>query len=282
MTTTGLRGDDLGGQRDVYQLFAMKYATNRRRTRRENFFPSHDAHDALMPMDFFVWVAASEDLLVLIDAGADESTCRERGHEFLRCPTEGLAALGWRAADVSDVVVTHLHWDHAGNFEKFPNARFHVHPREMAHATGPSMCRPFLRRPYSVEQVCSLVRSLYVGRVAFTATGGQIAPGITVHHVGGHTPGLQVVSVNTIRGKVLLASDAMHYFDNRDQAIPFPVVTDVSEYLAAFDTIEALASSREHVIAGHDPLVTEIYPFAEGDAQKLTVRLDVAPRPIAK
>ena len=266
----------------MYTLFAMKYATNQKRTRRENFLPPHDAHDAPMPMDVFVWVAASEDRLVLIDAGADEAICRQRGHEFLRCPTEGLTALGRRAADVSDVVVTHLHWDHAGNFEKFSNARFHVHPTEMAHATGPSMCQPFLRRPYSVDQVCSLVRYLHAGRVEFTAGGEQIAPGIVVHHVGGHTPGLQVACVNTTRGTVILASDAMHYFSNRDQAVPFPVVASVPEYLTAFGKIDALAPSRDHVVPGHDPIVTEIYPPAEGDDRKLTVRLDVAPRRIAR
>ena len=272
-------GDQQGGESDVYELFAVKYATNQKRTRRENFLPPHDPHDALMPMDFFVWVAASRSRLILIDAGADEATCRYRGHEFLRCPTEGLAALGRRADDVSDVIVTHMHWDHAGNFDKFPNARFHVHPREMAHATGPCMCQPFMRRPYSVDQVCSLVRSLYAGRVEFTATGEEIAPGVTVHHVGGHTPGLQVARVNTARGPVVVASDAMHYFANRDQAVPFPVVADVAEYLAAFGRIAALAPSPDHVVAGHDPAVMTIYPLASGDPGDLIVRLDVAPRP---
>lgn len=267
-----------GGSSDVYELFAVKYATNQKRMRRDNFLPPHDAHDAPMPMDFYVWVAASRKRLVLIDAGADEATCRQRGHEFLQCPTEGLAALGRHADEVSDVIVTHMHWDHAGNFEKFANARLHVHPREMAHATGPCMCQPFLRRPYSVDQVCSLVRSLYAGRLKFTSTGEQIAPGITVHHVGGHTPGLQVTSVNTARGIVVIASDAMHYFGNRDLGIPFPVVSDVGEYLAAFGRIDALATSRDHVIPGHDPAVTELYPSVNSRLGKLIVRIDVAPR----
>lgn len=265
------------GQADVvYELFAIRYATNQRRTRGENFLPPVDAHDAPMPMDFFVWLAASADRLVLIDAGADEETCRTRGHDFLRCPTEALRALRRRPEDVQAVVVTHLHWDHAGNYEKFPNAHFYLHPSEIAHATGPSMTQPFLRRTYSVDQVCSLVRHLYAGRVHFTSAGDEIVPGISVHHVGGHTPGLQMVSVNTARGTVVLASDAMHYFANRDRAVPFPVVTDVAQYLAAFGVLDALAPSRDHVVAGHDPAVMELYPPAVGD-DPLIVRLDVAP-----
>lgn len=261
---------------DTYELFAVRYATNPRRTRRESFLPSPDEHDGPMPMDFFFWVAVSPARTVLVDAGAPEATCRARGHDFLRHPVDGLAALGRRPADVTDVIVTHLHWDHAGNFEAFPGARIHLHPQEMAHATGPSMCHPYLRRPYDVDQVCALVRAVYGGRVAYTASEQEIAPGLKVHHVGGHTPGLQIVSVNTARGTVIVASDAMHYYANRERGVPFAVVTSIPDYLAALGRIASLAPSWDHVVAGHDPLVLSLYPAAS--ATPGIARLDVPPR----
>jgi glyoxylase-like metal-dependent hydrolase (beta-lactamase superfamily II) len=246
--------------------------------RHENFLPPHDPHDGPSPLDLFVWVAVSKDRIVLIDSGADENTVRTRGYQFIRSPTVALAALGIEADAVTDLVVTHLHWDHAGNFDKFPRARLWAHGAETAYATGPSMAQPFLRRPFDVDHVCSLVRALYAGRVEFNDGDRQIAPGISVHHVGGHTPGLQVVRVNTSRGAVVVASDALHLYENWTRGVPFPVVVRADEYLAAFRTIERLADSPDHVIAGHDPAVLELYPRVHGPAETFAVRLDVPPR----
>lgn len=262
---------------DIYQLVAIKYATNQKRTGRDNFLASHDQHDGPMPMDFFIWAAISKDRIILIDSGADKSTCDLRGHEFLRCPAQTLLELGIDPLMISDVIVTHMHWDHMGNMDKFPNATLHIHKSELAHATGCGMCHPLLRRPYDVEQVCTVVRALYGGRVSFNAGKADIAPGITAHHVGGHTPGLQVVRVRTQRGYVLLASDAMHYYANSIKGNPFPVVVNVQEYLDAFGSIASLADSDQHVIAGHDPVVMELFPAWTPESEGIAVRLDVQP-----
>lgn len=270
--------DDLGaGSGDVYELVAIKYATNQRRGARENFLAHHDLHDGPMPMDFFVWAAVSKERVVLIDSGSDEATCTRRGHEFLRCPAGALAELGIDPAHVSDLVVTHMHWDHMGNLDKFPAARLHIHKSELAHATGCGMCHPLLRRPYDVEQICSVIKALYGGRVEFNHGERQIAPGISAHHVGGHTPGLQVVRVRTRRGYVVLASDAMHYYANATKGNPFPVVVDVQEYLDAFGTIEALADSPQHIIAGHDPQVMQLFPEWSAPSKGIAIRLDAEP-----
>lgn len=263
----------------TYSLHAIRYATNQRRTRVENFMYSGavDAHDGPMPMEFFVWVAVGGGKVILVDGGCSEKVCKARGHEFLRCPTQGLGELGIDATQVTDVIITHLHWDHAGNFEKFPNARFHIQSAEIAHATGECMCQPFLRRPYDVEQVCSFVRLLYGQRVTFHHEHAEIAPGINVMRVGGHTPGLQVVQVSTVRGRVLLASDALHYFENREAQNPFPVLVDVREYLAAWGKLSALAESPQHIVPGHDPQVLKLYPAPSAQLEGIVVRLDVAP-----
>ena len=81
---------------DVYELYAIRYATNPRRRRVENLMwvAPDDPHDAPMPMDFFVWAAVSPSRTVVIDTGADERTCAARGHQFLRCPTDGLGQVG--------------------------------------------------------------------------------------------------------------------------------------------------------------------------------------------
>jgi glyoxylase-like metal-dependent hydrolase (beta-lactamase superfamily II) len=261
-----------------YELFALKYAINKRRTTRDAFLVTHDLHDALLPLEFSVWVAHAQGRVILIDGGSDKEVCRARGHDFIRCPAESLSLLGFSAEQVTDVIVTHMHWDHLGNLDKFPSARIHVYPTEIAHACGPAMCHPTLRRPYEVGQVCSLVQALYKGRVFFTDTGSEIAPGITVHHMGGHTPGLQVARVNTARGPVVVASDAMHYYDNARLGNPYPVLVDVKEYLNSSQAIYTLASTPDHVVAGHDPRVFQIYPAPSDELRDIAVRLDASPR----
>ena len=129
-------------------------------------------------------------------------------------------ALASRPTTISDIIVTHLHYDHAGNLDRFPNARFHLQDREMSYATGRCMCNGMLRHPFSVEHVTLMVRHVYGERVTFHSGDGEIAPGVTVHRVGGHSDGLQVVRVETARGPVVLASDAAHYYAQPAEAQP--------------------------------------------------------------
>ena len=117
--------------------------------------------------------------------------------------------------------MTHLHYDHAGNLDRFPNAHFHLQDREMSYATGRCMCNGLLRHPFSVEHVTQMVRHVYGERVTFHSGDGEVAPGVTVHRVGGHSDGLQVVRVETARGPVVLASDAAHYYANLQRAARF-------------------------------------------------------------
>jgi glyoxylase-like metal-dependent hydrolase (beta-lactamase superfamily II) len=263
---------------NTYELYAIRYATSDRRQRHENFmFPIPDPHDGVMPMDFFVWAAVGGGRTILIDSGVDASTCEKRGNDFLRCPTDGLRQLKIDPADVDTVITTHLHWDHAGNFDKFPKARFHIQKKEVQHAVGPCMCNPFLRRPFDIEQVCSFTRMLYDGRVVFHDGEEEIAPGITVHHAGGHTPGLQFVRVMTRRGWVVVASDAMHYYANNELNTPFSVVVNVAEYMDALSSLYRLAETPDHVIAGHDPAVMKMYPAVSPQLENIALRLDVMP-----
>jgi glyoxylase-like metal-dependent hydrolase (beta-lactamase superfamily II) len=107
-----------------------------------------------------------------------------------------------------------------------------------------------------------MVRRVYAGRVRFHRGDAELAPGVTLHRVGGHTAGLQVVRVRTARGWVVLASDATHYYANIRKRSPFPIVYNLGDMLEAYRTIEGLADSADHIIPGHDPEVMAIYPRA--------------------
>lgn len=259
---------------DIYELFAIRYA-HHPRTARQNFIG--DVHDSPMPLDYFVWVARNEHRTFIIDTGFNEETGKKRGRNFIQCPTVGLRGLGIDPDSVKDVILTHLHYDHVGNFDLFPHASFHLQEREMAYATGRLMCHHLLRHPYDVEHVTGIVRRVYADRVIFHDGAEELAPGLSVHRVGGHALGLQCVRVNTKRGWVVVASDASHCYAHFENAKPFPNVVRVDEMLDGYRTIQKLAASKDHVIPGHDPEVMRRYPAATPELEGVCVRLDVAP-----
>ena len=123
-----------------------------------------------------------------------------------------------------------------------------------------------------------MVRHLFAGRMQFHDGAGEIAPGITVHHVGGHTAGLQVMRVKTARGWVVLAADASHFYANFEQMRAYATVYNVGDMLEGFSAVKRLATSPRHVVPGHDPLVLERYPAAKPGLEGIAVRLDVEPK----
>jgi glyoxylase-like metal-dependent hydrolase (beta-lactamase superfamily II) len=260
---------------DTYEVYAVRYAHHDRRAS-ENFLGG-DPHDGPMPLDYFVWAIVGERRTLVLDTGFDAAMAKKRGREFLRPPGEGLLAIGVDPAAVGDVIISHMHYDHAGNHDLFPSATFHLQDREMGFCTGRCMCHPLLRRSFEEGDVAAMIRRLFEGRVQFHDGAGEIAPGISVHHVGGHTAGLQVARVKTARGWVVLAADASHFYANFEQMRAYPTVLNVAEMLEGFTTVKRLASSPRHVIPGHDPLVLRRYPPPKPGLDGNAVRLDVDP-----
>lgn len=259
----------------IYELFAVRYAT--RAARRAANFLGGDPHDAAMPMDYFVWAARSPERTIVIDTGFTRETAVRRKRDYLRDPVEGLAALGIDSASIRDVVITHLHYDHVGGFRSFPNAQFHVQDDEMRFSTGRHMCHTRFNHGYDVADVEAMIRLAFSGRVTFHKGEAQLAPGISLHHIGGHTAGLQCVRVHTRRGWVVVASDTSHYYEHFETGRCFPTVFDVGATIEGYDTLHTLAESPAHVVPGHDPLVMKRYPAARDDLGDVAVRLDVAP-----
>lgn len=243
---------------DIYEVFAIKYATRDDRTRADSFIFDDD-HASPHSVDYFLWVIRNKARTIVVDTGFDSAEAQLRGRELLRDPLEGLLANGIDPEQVDDVIITHLHYDHAGCLNRFPKALFHVQTEEVAFATGPCMCHPTLRAPYTAEHVCEMVRKIYTGRVVFRDGAAEVVPGVEVHRTGGHSRGLQCVRVMTRRGPIVLASDASHYFENFMLNKPFPIVDQVADMLDGFATIRQLAGDDMRIIPGHDPLVTELY-----------------------
>ncbi|GAB4749627.1 hypothetical protein OkiPb01554_11850 [Bordetella pertussis] len=183
-----------------FDVYAIRYARHSGRIAADNYLGKVDFHDAESDLDYYVWALRRGDEVYVVDTGFAEDAARQRGRELLMRPAQGLALIGIDATQVRDVILTHLHYDHAGTLGDFPAATFHVQDAEPAYATGRCMCHGPLRHPYDVEDVVGFVRKVYAGRVSFHNGQTELAPGLSLHLVGGHTGGLQIVRVWTQRG----------------------------------------------------------------------------------
>jgi glyoxylase-like metal-dependent hydrolase (beta-lactamase superfamily II) len=266
----------------IYEVHAVKYAHLPRKAWEVQVAP--DPHDADFPMDYFVWVAIPLDEAgnraiggkpVVIDTGFNAQIGKQRGREVKRNPADLLDDLGIDPKEVEDVIITHLHYDHVGNWDKFPKARFHLQDKEMQFATGRHMCHGTFRHAFEVEDIVGMVRAVYGQRVVFHDGDEEIQPGISVHLIGGHTMGIQSVRVMTRNGWLVLASDASHYYWGiRDKKL-FAIVYSVADMLAGYDKLTKLADGRvEMVVPGHDAEVMTKYPASRKDMKGIAVRLD--------
>ena len=249
-----------------YEIYALRYATMARK--RQEAFMAFDPHDGPMPIDYFVWVVRNAERTILVDTGFSAAAARRRGRRFLCSPIDAIARLGIQTADVKDVIITHLHYDHAGNVHLLPNARLHLQEKEIGYATGKYMKYDLMRHAYDVDDVVNIVRGVNDQRVEFYEGDAEFAPGIELIYIGGHTAGLQSVRVHTRRGWVVLASDATHYYANLHKESPFPIVFHVGDMLDGYRKLMKRADSPDHMVPGHDPLVRARYPaWQAGDTE---------------
>jgi len=262
---------------EPFELYALLYARHSGRTPVLNYLGGGDFHDADTDLYYYVWVARRGSQAYLVDTGFGQTSADERGRTLLTPVGDAVRLLGLDPAKIEHVIITHLHYDHAGSLGDFPAAMFHLQETEASYATGRCMCHATLRHPFYVEDVVTYVRKLYAGRVCFHNGVSELAPGLSLHWVGGHTAGLQVVRVWTQRGWVVLASDATHLYGNIEREHPFPAVYNVGDMLEGYRIVRELADSPQHIVPGHDPLVMQRYPAAAPHLSGRVARLDVAP-----
>jgi glyoxylase-like metal-dependent hydrolase (beta-lactamase superfamily II) len=177
-----------------------------------------------------------------------------RNRTFLIDPAAAFAALGVDPGTAPQVIVTHAHYDHIGNLDLFPESEIIIARAELDFWLSSFASRTQFKHSIETEELEYLQRAAEEGRVTTFDDDCQVAPGIRVARVGGHTPGQSIVTVDTSEGQVVLASDAIHYYEEYEQDLPFMFVNDVREMYAGFDAIRQLMdTTASHLVTGHDP-----------------------------
>jgi glyoxylase-like metal-dependent hydrolase (beta-lactamase superfamily II) len=244
----------------IYQVFAMCFARREARTR--DVFLVPDPHEGIMPMAYYVWIVRNAHRTVLVDIGFNAVVAKKRNRVLDIDPVEGLKRLGIDPESIDDIVLTHLHYDHVGSIDRFPNARFHVQDAEVAFATGRHIASKAVRGAFEEEDIIALIRRNFAERVVFHNGDDDLLPGLSIYAMPGHTPVVQSVLVNSFRGPVLLASDSAHFYANILLRSPFWLTASMADTLDSYTRLVKVAGGIDRVIPGHDARVLDLYPTA--------------------
>jgi glyoxylase-like metal-dependent hydrolase (beta-lactamase superfamily II) len=242
----------------VWQVYAIRYAT----------IPSFPVRalvtgaDSTRKLDIamMVWLLKGPGgRRVLLDAGFYRGKFIEswKPAGFVP-PSEALRRFGVRPEEITDVIISHVHWDHTDGADLFPRARIWIQKEEYEHYVRDDGT-PADRAIDSLD--ARMLRDLErAGRVQRVDGDGQeILPGVTAYTGGRHTFASQYIGVRTARGTIVLASDNVYLYENLDRHRPIAQTLDSTANLAAQDRMVRIAASPGRIVPGHDPAVFTRY-----------------------
>lgn len=247
-------------EKPVYEVYAIRYAEL-------PDFPVAGlvkGADPARKMDIamVVWLVKGNGRNILVDSGfyRDQFFKQWKVKDFIK-PSEAVAQAGVKPEEITDVIITHMHWDHADGMDLFPKARIWIQKDEYTYYTGEAWQQRNTHGGIDRDDVLTIVRLNMEGRVSLVNGDAQeIIPGIICYTGGKHTWQSQYVSVNSKDGKVVLASDNMYLYENLDKHVPIAATLDADSNLRAQDRMKQIAANPKLIIPGHDPAIFERFP----------------------
>ncbi|MGC1237330.1 MAG: N-acyl homoserine lactonase family protein [Acidimicrobiales bacterium] len=261
---------------DRYQVVIAKYGT--RQTVRSDVYlnyPLYGQADGPIEMDYFFWVVRNHERTIVVDTGFSRRGGDVRGRTTLVPVPQLFSRIGVDPQSSPLVVITHAHYDHIGNLDHFPTSEVVMARAEFEFWSSRHAGRALFHHSVEDEELAGLRRINDEGRLRLFDDWLDIAPGVHALVVGGHTPGQCVVRVATDEGTVLLASDAIHYYEEYERDMLFTSVADLVEMYEAFDTIREMErlGSIDHLVAGHDPNTLRRFAPIDGEFDGLVATI---------
>jgi len=237
----------------VWHVFAIRYATVPGFPTRDLVAGADSTRKTDLAMTF--WLLDSPGRHVLVDAGFYRQKFLDewKPANYVR-PSEAVARCGLSVDSVTDVIVSHVHWDHLDGADLFPNATIWIQRAEYEHHVGDDG----LPRAAAIDTLdaAMLAQLNRAGRVKLVAGDAQeILPGITAYIGGKHTFESQYVGVHTAKGTVVVASDNCYLYENLEKHAAIAQTLDAKSNLAAQERMKRLAASPRFILPGHDPQV---------------------------
>ena len=244
------------GEADKYDVYAVRFATI------SNFPVSSLVAGAdrtrRLDIAMTVWVLKGLDgRIALVDSGFHrDQYFRQFAVKDFILPSDAIAPLGIKPDQVTDIFLSHMHWDHAGGIDLFPSARVWVQKDEYEYYTGQAWQARNTHGGIDADDVLEIVKRNTMGRVTLVRGDDETSISGVGFYIGGkHTWQSQYVGVQTSKGTVVLASDNAYLYENLDTHKPIAQTLDAESNLRAQDRMRGLASALRLVIPGHDAAV---------------------------
>jgi glyoxylase-like metal-dependent hydrolase (beta-lactamase superfamily II) len=261
---------------DQYEVYALRYAA--RGTSKASEFHRYELYgepNEPIGLDYFFWLVRNNERTVLVDCGFDRERAAAKNRFQDTDPVELLSRMDVSPADVDHVVITHMHYDHVGNVGLFRDATFSLAREELDYWSGPYGNRELMTSLVDLEEVRIVQDLARQQRLHLVEGSAQLFPGIVVTRLGGHTPGQMMVEVGTATGRVVLASDALHYYEEMERDRPFDLFHNLAGMYWAYDILRELdARPATTVVAGHDPRVRAQFKTVQPDCVDLIVPVE--------
>ena len=242
----------------TYEVYAVRYATLPR-FRVSSLITGADTSRRL-DIAMMVWVIKGGGRAILVDAGFHRDDLVNRWHPTdFSPPSEAIGKLGIKPEDVTDVIVSHVHWDHLDGVDLFPRAKVWIQREEFEHhLDSAGAVRDRAIDAADAKILASIARE---GRVMLVdGDGKEIIPGITVYTGGKHTFASQFATATTSAGTVVLASDNAYLYENFAKHVPIAQTLDSASNLRTQTRMLSLASDPRLIVPGHDPEVFVRFP----------------------
>lgn len=262
-----------------YEVYALRYADQGDGLVSAGSLMLSADEDQMIPgMAYYVYVIKGDGRTIAVDTGFAPVLTERLGSRLFFSGPDGLRRLGHEPAAITDLIITHAHYDHVGCLEEFTGATFHIDTEMMPIVEGTDPCHPFFRQGYGKRDCATIRRFKAEGRLVEHANVSVPWPGIELIHIGGHCRGQMAIRVNTQRGPIVLASDAAHLYQEWEEEKPFGVFYDMKAMLDGYRTLTNLSGgSRTEMIAGHDVAVMHMFPAPAKELEGQAVALHATP-----
>jgi glyoxylase-like metal-dependent hydrolase (beta-lactamase superfamily II) len=254
----------------IYEVFALKYAGPFTRKLAATIYFTGWTED--VQINYYIWaIRAKDGETTLVDTGLG-SKLGPKFEGFV--PAHQVAArLGIKPEQVTRVVLTHMHFDHVGGMEDFPNvypdAKFYVQEKEFEFwVNSPLSKRPPLKRSRYDAGVQAVAELAKTKRLVIINGDHLIGPEMELLLLPGHSPGLQGVLIPTVKGQTVVGSDCAHLFRSYKEDNPSPIITDLPGWMLSYDKLRAKAP-LENLFPGHDTLMLTGFPKVAEDITRL-------------
>lgn len=253
---------------NVAELIGVQFAEHTTSTSLSFYrYPVYGDGECQFGMSYWFWVIRCLDgEIIVFDTGFSSESGGKRGRAIVIQPSEALGALGIDPAEVRTVVLSHLHWDHTGHVDLFPNARVVLDHREWSFWNSDYATKPVIAVSGPGEDLMHLEAAQSEGRLypVDLAEDLELTAGVRLHRVGGHTPGSAVLILEGVDHSIILAGDAVHYEVEYRQDRPFSVFTDIQEMFDAYEYFRKFEAQSGVVVPGHSTVTARKYPMYRG------------------